>query len=146
MLLLIPRRESGVVLPYVGSPSKSNSKGSGNSSEGERDDDSNEKKVGRRRKVPMLPSLTTYRAHMLLLTFICILAVDFPVFPRNLVKCETYGVSLVSFLFCFVLSPILVHLTDGSVGYQDGFGCWVFCVLTRTCICVTYDQKPEIPH
>ena len=49
-------------------------------------------------------------------------------------------------VFCFVLSPISVHLTDGSVGYQDGFGCWVFCVLTRTCICVTYDQEPEIPH
>ncbi|KAJ3826791.1 GWT1-domain-containing protein [Lentinula raphanica] len=45
-------------------------------------------------KMEPLPSLTTYRAHMLLMTSLAILAVDFPVFPRNLVKCETYGVSL----------------------------------------------------
>lgn len=43
-----------------------------------------------------LPALTTYRASMMLMTLFSILAVDFPVFPRSLVKCETYGVSLVS--------------------------------------------------
>lgn len=42
-----------------------------------------------------LPALSTYRAHMMLMTIICILAVDFPVFPRELAKCETFGVSLV---------------------------------------------------
>jgi phosphatidylinositol glycan class W len=42
-----------------------------------------------------LPALTTYRAHMMLMTILSILAVDFPVFPRFLAKCETYGVSLV---------------------------------------------------
>ncbi|KAG2146444.1 GWT1-domain-containing protein [Suillus bovinus] len=42
----------------------------------------------------LLPALTTYRAHMMLMTILCILAVDFPVFPRILAKCETYGVSL----------------------------------------------------
>ncbi|KIY42981.1 hypothetical protein FISHEDRAFT_54404 [Fistulina hepatica ATCC 64428] len=41
-----------------------------------------------------LPALTAYRAHMLLLTCLAILAVDFPVFPRHLAKCETFGVSL----------------------------------------------------
>lgn len=41
-----------------------------------------------------LPALTTYRAHMMLMTILSILAVDFPVFPRILAKCETYGVSL----------------------------------------------------
>jgi phosphatidylinositol glycan class W len=41
-----------------------------------------------------LPALTTYRAHMMLMTVLSILAVDFPVFPRFLAKCETYGVSL----------------------------------------------------
>ncbi|OJA17265.1 hypothetical protein AZE42_03028 [Rhizopogon vesiculosus] len=41
-----------------------------------------------------LPALTTYRAHMMLMTILSILAVDFPVFPRALAKCETYGVSL----------------------------------------------------
>ncbi|KAJ7777529.1 GWT1-domain-containing protein [Mycena maculata] len=41
-----------------------------------------------------LPALTTYRAHMMLMTVLGILAVDFPVFPRSLAKCESYGVSL----------------------------------------------------
>ncbi|KAF7362305.1 GPI-anchored wall transfer protein [Mycena venus] len=41
-----------------------------------------------------LPAITTYRAHMMLMTVLGILAVDFPVFPRTLAKCESYGVSL----------------------------------------------------
>ncbi|KAJ7825372.1 GWT1-domain-containing protein, partial [Mycena olivaceomarginata] len=41
-----------------------------------------------------LPAITTYRAHMMLMTVLGILAVDFPVFPRALAKCESYGVSL----------------------------------------------------
>ncbi|KAH8986440.1 GWT1-domain-containing protein [Lactarius hatsudake] len=41
-----------------------------------------------------LAALSTYRAHMMLVTILAILAVDFPVFPRALAKCETYGVSL----------------------------------------------------
>ncbi|KAF7289950.1 Cytochrome P450 [Mycena indigotica] len=51
-----------------------------------------------RRKKPNsitpVPALTTYRAHMMLMTVLGILAVDFPVFPRALAKCESYGVSL----------------------------------------------------
>jgi len=46
-------------------------------------------------KVPFLPAITTWRAHMMLMTSLCILAVDFPLFPRELAKCETFGVSLV---------------------------------------------------
>lgn len=46
-------------------------------------------------QIPPLPALTTYRAHMMLMTVLAILAVDFPVFPRCLAKCETFGVSLV---------------------------------------------------
>lgn len=46
-------------------------------------------------KISPLPALTTYRAHMMLMTVLAILAVDFPVFPRSLAKCETFGVSLV---------------------------------------------------
>lgn len=42
-----------------------------------------------------LPYITTYRAHMMLMTILAILAVDFPVFPRYLAKCESFGVSLV---------------------------------------------------
>ncbi|KAJ7187178.1 GWT1-domain-containing protein [Mycena filopes] len=41
-----------------------------------------------------LPAVTTYRAHMMLMTILGILAVDFPVFPRALAKCEKYGVSM----------------------------------------------------
>ncbi|KAG8786569.1 Glucosaminyl phosphatidylinositol (GlcN-PI) nositol acylation protein [Ceratobasidium sp. 428] len=44
--------------------------------------------------VPPLPALTTYRAHMMLMTVLGILAVDFPVFPRELSKCESWGVSV----------------------------------------------------
>lgn len=50
-------------------------------------------------QVAVLPALTVYRAHMLLMTTLAILAVDFPVFPRALAKCETFGVSLVD-IFC----------------------------------------------
>ncbi|TEB32745.1 GWT1-domain-containing protein [Coprinellus micaceus] len=45
-------------------------------------------------KLPPLPALSTYRAHMMLMTILAILAVDFPVFPRSLAKCETFGVSM----------------------------------------------------
>ena len=42
-----------------------------------------------------LSALSTYRAHMMLVTVLAILAVDFPVLPRRLPKCETYEVSFV---------------------------------------------------
>lgn len=43
-----------------------------------------------------LPFLSVYRAHMMVMTIHCILAVDFPLFPRWLGKCENFGTSLVS--------------------------------------------------
>ena len=46
-------------------------------------------------RITPLPALSTYRAHMMIMTILSILAVDFPVFPRSLAKCETFGVSLV---------------------------------------------------
>ena len=42
-----------------------------------------------------LPFLSVYRAHMMVMTIHCILAVDFPVFPRRMGKCEDFGTSLV---------------------------------------------------
>ena len=57
-----------------------------------------------------LPALSTYRAHMMLVTVLAILAVDFPVFPRALAKCETYGVSFVRpvLLLFRVFNPFLI--------------------------------------
>ena len=73
-----------------------------------------------RPKMPPLPALTTYRAHMMLMTVLSILAVDFPVFPRSLAKCETFGVSLVS-----SVSRIHTDLTD--LEQMDlGVGSFVF--------------------
>jgi phosphatidylinositol glycan class W len=43
-----------------------------------------------------LPFLSVYRAHMMIMTIHCILAVDFKVFPRTQGKCESFGTSLVS--------------------------------------------------
>jgi phosphatidylinositol glycan class W len=45
--------------------------------------------------VQPLPALSTWRAHMMLMTAICILAVDFPAYPRELAKCENFGTGLV---------------------------------------------------
>ena len=51
-----------------------------------------------------LPFLTNFRANVLLSTSICILAVDFAVFPRRFAKTETFGYGLMdagvgSFIF-----------------------------------------------
>ncbi|KAM5533211.1 hypothetical protein V8D89_013167 [Ganoderma adspersum] len=87
LILLLPRRESGTWLPSSLKHSRQSSRASNPSR-----DASPSKALSI--AIPPLPALTTYRAHMLLLTFLCILAVDFPVFPRFLAKCETYGVSM----------------------------------------------------
>ncbi|KAI0073556.1 hypothetical protein K474DRAFT_1686168 [Panus rudis PR-1116 ss-1] len=91
---IFPRKETGTVLPVGASsptlgpgasiPSVASIVSGGNTG----------RSVACPNEIPPLPALTTYRAHMLLLTAICILAVDFPVFPRSLAKCETFGVSI----------------------------------------------------
>ncbi|PCH36925.1 hypothetical protein WOLCODRAFT_127895 [Wolfiporia cocos MD-104 SS10] len=82
LLLLIPRREAGTPLPSNSSPSRASSP----TKEADRSIST--------LSITPLPALTTYRAHLMLLTCLSILAVDFPVFPRVLAKCETYGVSM----------------------------------------------------
>jgi phosphatidylinositol glycan class W len=74
-----------------------------------------------------LSALSTYRAHMMLVTVLAILAVDFPVFPRSLAKCETYGVS---FVRIFPHACCLLWYLRASV---DGHGRWVICVFPRNC-------------
>lgn len=83
VLLLLPPIERGTPLPIQLDESKSDSVTS--------DHDRS-----LRASMSPLPVLSIYRAHMMLMTVLSILAVDFQVFPRALAKCETYGVSLVS--------------------------------------------------
>ena len=146
----MPRRESGNVLPVGGSASGSgrgresrdeSTSGERRGADGDREDVRGMSRDGTTlgiTRIPLFPPLTTYRAHMLLLTAICILAVDFPVFPRTLAKCEAFGVSIVSF-----------HLGDAcfnSTFLADGSWSWFLCILTGRSLCTTYHQEPDISH
>ena len=95
--LLFPPRQSGTPLPFggVASPGGSPSLRTPCS---QHDEPSHRDAVSAEEPKPertRLSALSTYRAHMMLVTVLAILAVDFPVFPRTLAKCETYGVSFV---------------------------------------------------
>ncbi|KAI0089613.1 GWT1-domain-containing protein [Irpex rosettiformis] len=91
VLFLLPPRESGTPLPSNIGHSRPNSPTPDRATDSSNADNGSS---GTPNTVPPLAALTTYRGHMLLLTCLCILAVDFPVFPRSLAKCETYGVSI----------------------------------------------------
>lgn len=118
LLLRLPSPESGTHLPsnHPPAPSASTTRNAA--------------------RIPPLPALTTYRAHMMLMTVLAILAVDFPVFPRSLVKCETFGVSLV---WAWTMTLSRPKLTFGNL---DGPGSWIFCVFTRHCLCYATYQRP----
>nr|XP_019044232.1 hypothetical protein I302_07515 [Kwoniella bestiolae CBS 10118]OCF23162.1 hypothetical protein I302_07515 [Kwoniella bestiolae CBS 10118] len=66
---------------------------------------------GEGQKKRRLPFLSVYRAHMMIMTVHCILAVDFQVFPRWLGKCEDFGTSLMDVgVGSFVFSLGLISL------------------------------------
>jgi phosphatidylinositol glycan class W len=104
-LLLLPKREEGTPLPSGVSPVSPPVNYDGDakwtrpaSKSWDAHDDGKLKESGDARGAPALAPLaavSTWRAHMMLMTVLGILAVDFPVFPRELAKCETFGVSLV---------------------------------------------------
>lgn len=95
LLTLLPPLESGTPLPS--SDFRGARKEDGGTESARRED-----AEGRTTLRP-LAAVTTWRAHMMLMTVLCILAVDFPAFPRALAKCETYGVSLVRLFLDLVL-------------------------------------------
>ncbi|WRT70318.1 uncharacterized protein IL334_007316 [Kwoniella shivajii] len=67
-----------------------------------------------------LPFLSVYRAHMMIMTIHCILAVDFKVFPRWLGKCENFGTSLMDVgVGSFVFSLGLISFKSLSSSFTQ---------------------------
>lgn len=101
---LFPTCQSGTPLPSGGSPRSSFVSHRASSSH---HDKPSKQGAGspEQTETTRLSALSTYHAHMMLVTVLAILAVDFPVFPRMLAKCETYGVSFVrifSHVYCLL--------------------------------------------
>ncbi|KAI6165270.1 GWT1-domain-containing protein [Pisolithus thermaeus] len=106
VLLLLPSIENGAALPTRVDDGTTSTRDIGDRS-------------ALQASLPSLRALSTYRAHMMLMTVLSILAVDFRVFPRALAKCETYGVSLMdlgvgSFVFSQGIISAIPLLKDPS--------------------------------
>lgn len=86
--------------------------------------------------VLQLPAVTTWRAHMMLMTVLGILAVDFPIFPRSLAKCEVFGVSLVRAFFAQYFQTNF---------FLDGSWCRILHFCTRRLFGVTINKGTRPP-
>ena len=130
--LLFPQHQSGTPLPSGGVVSPRASSTSHRPPGSHNDQPTRQNAASAEVPEPTrLPALSTYRAHMMLVTVLAILAVDFPVFPRELAKCETYGVSFVrTLIFSSVLAATLWRLSESV----DGHGRWRIRIFPRDCL------------